>query len=264
MQKKLSERIQNVLLGLIDIPEHIDREEIDSDYIGELADSIRELGLLQPILLRSVDSRFELIAGHRRYLAHKLLGRVDIPATVKNLTDNDAVLARAVENLQRVDLTIMEEAKVYQSMVAKLGLSIDEIAKKLGKGVGTVRRKLSFLKLAAVLQEAMHKGKIGYAVAEELDSLQDIGKIEYYLGWCIDHGATLMVVRNWVQEEKSKMREEARVADRTRGEVVIPRSAPVYVPCDLCSGPMSIGQESVIRCCPACAKQLNEIISKQA
>lgn len=260
--KKSQEKSRDILVGLIDIPEHIDREEINSDYIAELADSIRELGLLQPIVLRSVNSRFELIAGHRRLLAHKVLGRGHIPAIVKELTDAEAVLARAVENLQRVDLTIIEEAKVYKAMVDHLGMTVDQIARKLGKSSGMVRRKLSLLSLRPILQEAIHKGKIIYSVAEELQSLGDVGKIEYYLGFCIDHGATLPVVRAWVQEEKAKQRQAVLESAGSRGEVIIPRSMPVYVPCDICSGPMSIGQEAVLRCCPDCAKRLNEIIKQ--
>ena len=251
---------RDVPLGLIDVPEHPDRDFIDTEYIGELADSIREIGLLQPIILRSVNSRFELVAGHCRYLAHKSLGRATISSIVKSLTDQEVVLARAVENLQRVDLTIIEEAKIYQSMYEKLGMTVDEIAKKLGKSPGRVRRWLSFLHLQPVLQQAIHEKKIIYSVAEELNSLGDLGKIQYYLSWCVDHGATLPVVRQWVQEEKAKQRQALLESDGARGAVVIPRSMPVYVPCDLCTGPMAIGSESVIRCCPECVKKLNEIL----
>lgn len=264
MKTKSQDNIQRLSLSLISIPERIDREAIDPDYIRELAESIRELGLLQPILVRPVGDKFELIAGHRRLLAHIALDLKDVPARVVTLTDNEAVLARAVENLQRVDLTIIEEAKVYQAMIEKCGMSIDQIAKKLGKGPGMVRRKLSLLSLAPVLQEAIHKGKIVYSVAEELNSLGDAGKIDYYLGICVDHGATLGVVRTWMIDEKQKERQLGLDADYSRSNVVIPRSMPSYVPCDLCQGPMTIGTERVIRCCPACSVQLNKIIEAES
>jgi ParB/RepB/Spo0J family partition protein len=254
---------RDVLINLVDVPEHIDREEIDDEYVNELAGSIRELGLLQPIVLRSVGTRYELIAGHMRLLAHKVLGRQTIVAVVKEFTDKESVLARAVENLQRMNLTIIEEAKIYNRMVETLGMTFDEIAKMVGKAAGTVRRKLSLLKLQPILQTAIHKGMIIYSVGEELNTLGDVGKIEYYLGYCIDHGATLPVVRQWVQDEKSKMRQNQLELAGSRGSIVIPRSMPVYVPCELCLSPMSIGTETVVRCCPDCAKKLTEIMKSQ-
>lgn len=262
MKKSQQEKSQTVLITLVDIPEHVDREEIDSDYIRELASSIQELGLLNPILIRPVGDRFELVAGHRRLLAHKTLGKMEIPCIIKILNDAETLLARAVENLQRVDLTIIEEAKVYQQMHEKLGMSIDDIARKLGKSPGIVRRKLSLLKLLPILQESIHKGLIIYSVAEELQSIGDPGKIAYYLGYCIDHGVTLPVVRQWVQEEKGKQRQAQLEQQAEAGQVVIPRSMPVYVPCDLCTGPMAIGDEAVIRCCKECVKRLNAVLKE--
>ena len=251
---------REISISLIDIPEDIDRDEIDTVEIRELADSIREIGLLQPIVLRTQDSRYELIGGHRRLMAVSSLGSLTVLSIVKTLTDKEAVLARAVENLQRVNLTVIEEARAYSRMVNKLGMSIDEIAKMSGRSAGMVRRKLSLLKLLPILQEAVHKGSIIYSVAEELNSLGDPGKIEYYLGYCVDHGVTLPVVRAWVQEEKQKQREALIETGSSGGDVVIPRSVPTYVPCNLCDGPMAIGQETVIRCCPDCWGQLQKII----
>lgn len=264
MTKKVKEEIWEIETRLIDLPEHTDRDDINPDGIKELAESIRELGLLEPILVRPIGDRFELVAGKRRKLANDLLGIGKIKAVVRVFTDNEAVLARAVENLQRVDLTVIEEAKVYRQMVEMLGMSIDEIAKKLGKGAGMVRRKLSLLKLEPILQEAIHKGIIIYSVGEELMTLGNLGKIQYYLGYCVDHGATLQVVRQWVQDEKSKERQANFENAGGGGVVEIPRSLPVYVPCDLCTGPMTIGSETVVRCCPDCIKQLHEIMKKSA
>lgn len=260
MKKSLTERVQEVLLGLIDLPEYPDRVAIDPDYINELAESIRELGLLQPIILRPVNSRYELVAGHCRLLAYKALERGAISSIIKSLTDKEVVLARAVENLQRVNLTIIEEAKIYASMVGKLDMSVDEIAKKLGKSPGRVHRWLALLKIPLILQEAIHEGKIKYSIGEELNRLGNIGKIQYYLSWCIDHGAEVVVVRKWVDEEKAKERQALLDTEVGRGAVVIPRSLPVYVPCQLCTGPMVIGDECHIRCCHECAKKLNEML----
>jgi len=251
-----------ILIAQIDITERIDRMEINSDDVKELAESIREQGLLQPILLRKQGVRFELIAGHRRLLAVKSLGIVEIEAIVKEMTDEQAVLARAVENLQRVDLTIIEEARVYKAMHVMLNMSFDEIARRLGKGPGIVRRKCSLLELHPALIEAIHQKRVIYSVAEELQKLPSESSILYYLGFCVDHGATMFVVRQWVADELSKERSKALEIAGARGEVLVPKSTPVYVPCDLCQGAMRIGDEVVIRACNACVKRLNQVINE--
>ena len=258
--KSASSGSVKILIAQIDITERIDRMEINSDYIKELAESIREQGLLQPILLRKKGVRFELIAGHRRLLAVKSLGIVEIEAIVKEMTDEQAVLARAVENLQRVDLTVIEEARVYQAMHVMLNMSFDEIARRLGKGPGIVRRKYSLLELHPALIEAIHQKRIIYSVAEELQKLPSESSLLYYLGFCVDHGATMFVVRQWVADELSKERTKALEIASSRGEVLMPKSQPVYVPCDLCSGPMRIGDEVVLRVCTGCVKKLNEVL----
>ena len=248
------------MLAEIDIPDQIDRMEIDHDYIKELAESIREQGLLQPILLRSNGNRYELIAGHRRLLAHKVLGLTSIESIARKMTDAEAILARAVENLQRVDLTVVEEARVYQAMHVRLGMSFDEIGKKLGKSPGLVRRKYSLLEMHPKLIEAMHKKQIIYSVAEELQKLPDEAAILYYLGYCIDHGVTMGVVRQWVSDELAKVRTRELEIAGARGEAIIPKSTPVYVPCDLCQSAMRIGDEVIIRACTECVKKLNQVI----
>lgn len=251
---------REVLITLIDVPERIDRMEIDPDYINELANSIKEQGLLQPILLRVKGERFELIAGHRRLLAVKTIGLIEIEAIAKEMTDEQALLARAVENLQRVDLTVIEEARVYQAMHVTLGMSFDEIARRLGKGPGMVRRKYSLLDMHPKLIEAMHRKQVIYSVAEELQKLPNEAAILYYLGLCVDHGATMGVVRAWVSDELAKVRTRELEIAGSRGQAIIPKSTPVYVPCDLCQGPMKIGDEVVIRACNDCVKKLNEVL----
>ena len=260
MKKKETMKVQNILLSLIDRPAIPDRLSIDPEYIKELASSIAEIGLISPITLCPRAGRFEIVSGDCRYQAFLSLGRDVIPAFIQDIDAETVSISRATENLQRKDLTIIEEARIYRTLHNDHNMSWDQIAKRTGKTPGSVKRRCDLLKLPEMLINALHEKKINYAVAEELARLNDPGKIEYYLGYCIDHGATRVVVADWVKDELLRISQRGSdVAGGTWGSA-LPASMPVYVPCDLCTGPMSIGSESVIRCCPECVKKLNEVL----
>lgn len=260
MTKKEVMKVQNILLSLIDRPAVPDRLSIDPEYIKELAASIAEIGLLSPVLLSPRGGRYEIVSGDCRYQAVQSLGWPEIPSFIKDLDMETVSISRATENLQRKDLTIIEEARIYRTLHNDHNMSWDQIAKRTGKSPGNVKRRYDLLKLPEVLITAMHEKKIGYAVAEELARLKAPGRIEYWLGLCVDHGASKAVVQNWVKDELLLMEKEVTTGGGGGWGSIMPESRPVYVPCDLCNGPMSIGSESVIRCCTECVKKLNEIL----
>lgn len=252
MTKKEIMKVQNIPLSAIDRPAEPDRLSIDPDHIRDLAASIAEVGLLSPIDLCPRGDRYEIISGDCRYQAFLSLGRTEIPAFVKEIDANTLSVVRATENLQRRDLTAIEEARIYKNLHNNHGMSWDDIAKRTGKSVSLVKRRYDLLKMPEILITAIHERKIGYAVAEELMDLRDLGKIEYYLGFCIDHGATKEIVRNWVKEEKAEQRQKDGAGAGGGWGSALPEIKPVYVPCDLCAGPMLISEAISLRICPGC------------
>lgn len=254
--------IYEVPINQIDPPLRPARFEIDSERIEELAKSISEIGLLQPILLRPVNGRYEIIAGHRRYLAFRHLKKDKIPARVVTTEDTACIIARATENLARHDLTPIEEAQIYHELVYQYGMTVEEIAKKLGRSPGTIQHRIDLLEMPEILQKAVHEKKISQTVAEELWRLKDESAISYYLEFCIEHGATKAVVRGWVDDYLKAKRQE-KYAGTSGSPLVSPFSdKPVYVSCDLCSGPTRLGDEIVMRVCPDCVRALKKLIEE--
>jgi len=260
MAKASSRKGTRVSLDLIDEPVGRIRLDISDDGIQELADSIRTIGQLQPILLRPVGDRFEIVFGHRRFLACRSLGKKKIDAGWMDLDDVQVALMRATENVGREDISLIEEAAVYLDLMETHKLTVDEISRRMGKSVGIVKRRMDLLKMPPCLQKAIHSKQINYSVGEELWSLGELGKIEYYLGFAIDHGATKSVVRMWVQDEKKK----ARLKDGAGAggdSLENPMQArPVYVACDVCGGAMEVGTETVIRTCEVCTKAIKQAV----
>ena len=104
-------------------------------------------GLLQPILARPLNGRFEVVAGHRRYLAHRLIGEVKIKSLVREMTDEEVEIIRSIENDQREDLNPIEKAKGYKKLREKHGMSIEQIAQKMSRNRDTIIRFLNLLKI---------------------------------------------------------------------------------------------------------------------
>lgn len=245
-------KIREINLELIDISAEVDRFEIDPEKIVELAGSISEVGLLQPILLRPMLDRYELVAGHRRYLAVQRLEAVKIEAIVTEMSDEEASIIRATENLSRENLSPFEEAVVFGNLIEKYGMDYEGIGKRFGYKPGTVRRRMDLLKMAAVVQQAVHKGEINMSVAEELWPINNEEDLNYYLRFAIESGCTRATARGWCNDWKSSQRRNRDTGEEVPRDPGVNEPRPIYIGCDLCSGPMELGKEINLRVCVAC------------
>jgi len=243
---------KQIPLDLIDEPSGVIRLEINEDEIKELADNIKEVGLVYPITVRPHGERFEIVDGHRRYLSFELLARKKIPCVIRDLEDVDVAVIRASANLRSVGHSLIEEAAIYADLRDNHKLTADQIGKLLGVSPGVVKRRLDLLKMPPDLQKAIHTKQISYGVAEELWRLGDPGVINYYLGFAVEHGCTVAVARQWVSDERKKARTQDSDIEGS-GRVASPMEPrPVWVTCDLCLGPMELGKEITMRCCEKC------------
>ncbi len=252
MVKVSKDKIAEVGLLLIDEPKTPARMEIDKAAVEELAKSISEIGLLQPIVLRGDGERYEIIAGHRRFLAHRKLELPAIKAIVKTMTDQEAIIARATENLSRVDLTPVEEAAIYADLVDGHGMSFEQVGQKMGKTPGTIKRRMDILKMPPQLQQAVHKGQVSMSAAEELWSISNEVDLEYYLLFAIENGCTKEVARSWARDWRDSQRraQDPSVEGGHSDSPAAPR--PVYLPCDLCSGPTNLEDAHRMLICSEC------------
>ena len=137
------------------------RQEVSKKELAELAQSIKEKGLIQPIVVREAEGGgYEVVAGERRYQAAKSLGLKDIPTIIKELDDKDAFVLAIVENLQRQDLNPIEEAQAFKRLIEEFEFSLEDIAHFVSKDKTTVVNTLRLLKLPDMVKEALQKGII--------------------------------------------------------------------------------------------------------
>lgn len=134
------------------------RKTFDEDKLAELADSIRQNGVLQPILVRRKGQKYEIVAGERRFQASKLAGLKEIPAVVREIDDDKVFQLALIENLQRSDLSPIEEAKGYKQLLTSRSLTQEELAKILSKSRSAIANTLRLMDLPVEVQHMMEQG----------------------------------------------------------------------------------------------------------
>ncbi len=153
------------------------RKTFDEEALRELADSIEEHGVFQPIIVKRSIKGYEIIAGERRFRASKIAGKSTIPAIVRDFSDDEMMEIALLENLQREDLNAIEEAMAYKTLQERLGLTQEELAKKVGKSRSHVTNMLGLLRLPEEVKELVTENKLTMGHARMLSKLEDNNQI---------------------------------------------------------------------------------------
>ena len=201
--------IQNVNIDYI-IPNRFQpRLTFDEKSLNELASSIKEHGIIQPLVLRRLGDKYEIIAGERRYKAAQLAGLTEVPAIISNIDDNKSAEIALVENVQRRNLNSLEEAKSYKKILDKEGLTQDELAKKIGVSQSTIANKLRLLNLTSEAQDALMNDKISERHARSLLSVSDPEKQKALLNKVISERLTVRQLDDEIKKESNPASESA-------------------------------------------------------
>lgn len=154
------------------------RKVFDDEALKELSDSIKEHGVFQPIIVKKSVKGYNIIAGERRAKASELAGLTKVPAIVRDFSDDEMMQVALLENLQRENLSAIEEAKAYKSIIEQLRLTQEELAKKLGKSRSHITNMLGLLRLPLSVQDMVLYGKISMGHARVLSKLENHDQIE--------------------------------------------------------------------------------------
>lgn len=185
------------------------RSHFDEESMGSLAASIREVGLLQPVLVRQLEDEedsYELIAGERRWRAARRAGLQTIPVLVQVADDVASLEQALVENLHRVDLNALEEAAAYQQLIDEFGLTHEQVATRMGKGRATVTNTLRLLQLPTGAQRALAERTISAGHARALLGTPDRALQEKMVEQIVEEGLTVRAVEELVRQGGSELR----------------------------------------------------------
>ena len=203
------------------------RSHFDEESMGALAASIREVGLLQPVLVRQLEDEedsYELIAGERRWRAARRAGLQTIPVLVQVADDVASLEQALVENLHRVDLNALEEAAAYQQLIDEFGLTHEQVATRMGKGRATVTNTLRLLQLPAGAQRALAERTISAGHARALLGTPDRALQEKMVEQIVEEGLTVRAVEELVRQGGSELRVVPDVPDAAE-EIAVAKGA---------------------------------------
>ncbi len=167
------------------------RKNFDEEALSELASSIKEHGVFQPIIVKKSIKGYEIIAGERRFRASKLAGKETIPAIVRDFTDEEMMEIALLENLQRENLDAIEEALAYKSMLEKLEITQDDLARKVGKSRSHITNMLGLLRLPTEVKQMVSEHKLTMGHARMLSKLENEEKVKELASKIVNEGLTV-------------------------------------------------------------------------
>ena len=205
------EQVQDIKLTAIRANPYQPRRTFDQAALKELAASIEKSGVFQPIILRQPDpqlERYELVAGERRFRASKLAKQSTIPAIVRTMSDEQMMEIAVLENLQREDLTPLEEAQAYQTLMEKLSLTQAQVAAKLGKSRPYIANYLRLLGLPAPIKEALNAGKLSMGQARTILGLKNKRQLTQLANRAVKQNLTVRQLEKIVAQMNGTVKEK--------------------------------------------------------
>ena len=171
LESNIQQGVRNISIDKVKANKYQPREDFNQEALDDLACSIKEKGFIQPVLVRSKDNEYELIAGERRFRAAKKLGYKEIPAIIKEATDLDSLEISIIENIQRENLNPIDQAKAYKRLQDEFSMTQEKVADTIGKDRATVTNILRLLNLPTKIQEYVSRGTISMGHARAILSL---------------------------------------------------------------------------------------------
>lgn len=196
--------VQQIALDAITANTYQPRTEFDETALRDLTESVTLHGILQPVMVRPRGKgRYELVAGERRFRAAREAGLTQIPAVVREMTDEDSLIVALIENIQREDLNAMEAARGYRQLLDQFGITQVELARQIGKSPSTVAYSLSLLRLPPEMQEGISQGKIGMDHGKVLLSVASPERRAALYKAMLDEGLSVVASRRRATEESA-------------------------------------------------------------
>lgn len=171
--EEIKEKVQIVDIYTVEPDREQPRKNFDPEKLQELSDSIRQYGVLQPLLVQKEKDYYKIIAGERRWRAARLAGLTEIPVIVKEFTPQDSMAVSLIENLQRQNLNPMEESMAYQKLLTEFSMTQEQVAEKLGKSRSAIANSLRLQNLPEAVQKSISEGMISMGHAKVLLGLED-------------------------------------------------------------------------------------------
>jgi ParB family chromosome partitioning protein len=198
------------------------RKKFNEETLKELAISIKENGIIQPVIVSNLgNGKYELIAGERRWKAAQLAGIPEIPAIIRDCSENERLEIALVENIQREDLNPIEEALAYKEILERLSITQDELAQKIGKNRSSITNTLRLLKLPEYIKEMLISGALTEGHARAILALEDIDKMIAFADYIIQNNLSVREAENEVKKFLEKEKYVSRETSEKKEDFIL-------------------------------------------
>ncbi|MDD4957330.1 MAG: ParB/RepB/Spo0J family partition protein [Candidatus Omnitrophica bacterium] len=190
------------------------RKRFNENALGELINSIREKGVIQPILVRQKESGYELVAGERRLRAAQALGVEEIPAIIRtDIDDANSLEISLIENIQREELNPVEEARAYQELINKFAYTLEKVGQMMGKDKSTISNSLRILALGDKILGLIEDGKLSQGHAKTVLSIESTHRREYVADMIVKKGMSVREAEHYIRRTEEPKKRPSRLKD---------------------------------------------------
>ena len=252
LQVLIINQIKYIRLDKINPPEFDSRISTTPEDDDDLRDSIRELGILEPLLCKDTTDGIEIIAGHRRFIQAGRAGLSAVPCIISKTTGAESDKIALHENIKRLPLSHIDQAYTFAHLIKKYKMTEQNISTLVGKSIAYVSQHLSLLQSDDTLVQAVHDGRINFSAARELMHCKDPDERQRLTLIVEEHGATSPVVHDWVREsnrETESLNDQSVPDERIRHSSETPL---LMYPCSICKTPVPTIDIKVVRLCESC------------
>lgn len=229
IEEAKNEEIKEINLSDLRVNPYQPRKTFNEESLKELASSIGEHGVIQPIIVKKSIRGYEIVAGERRYRASKLIGKETIPAIIRDFTDKQMMEIAVLENLQRENLNAIEEAEAYLTLMTNLSLTQEELAKRVGKSRSHITNLLGILNLPLEVQNLVKENKITMGHARVLSKIDDSHKVKELANRIIANNMNVRDLENETQKEEFPKRVKQNKPAKSKEYLDLERELSEYL-----------------------------------
>lgn len=215
-----SQGTQTIRMSEIEPNKSQPRRHFDENAITTLADSIRQHGLIQPILVRSTGTGYQIVAGERRWRACRMLGMSEIPAVVKEFSDSETAQIALIENIQREDLNPIEEAAAYKELMENYNMTQEELSKAVGKSRSAIANAVRLLNMPEKVQELLRKGELSAGQAKAIAAAESEEQMINLAERAANGQITVRAIEKLLAQKDEEEKEEPAKADTEKKQAM--------------------------------------------
>jgi len=239
------------------------RSVMESEKLSELSRSISQIGLIEPLVVKKIGEKYEVIAGHRRLLACRMAGLAKINCIVRSNNAENEDEIKLHENFYRENVNPADEAEFYAYLINTKKNTTEEVAKKVGKSGAYIRSRLDLISGDNMILDAVRDGQINASVAKELNLIGDRETRLNYLHYAIDNGAKIRTVQEWRKQWEREQRTQ-EVLSQGHSHQELPDVLPkYYYRCPMCEQPVEVQKVRAVSVCGNCYKEIMKSFEKK-